>query len=398
MLIVALVANVPLGAQDLIMSTPREPVVAPVLREKELPPPPSQPPAPPDTPFKIGPIVLHPHFNYGYSNAEGLPAPDGRRIASEIHSINAGISADLGRYWSLDYSPSWMNYTARAMTDTFDQSASLSGAMVFWDWNFQVSQSYSQATPTLVETGRQTKQETWATSLGASHAFNRIVQFTASAGLNERYTDIAADTRSWNSTAMLNLVFSSRLNLNVGPNFSYTEIVDAPDMYSEGYNVRLNWVPTDKLTLGISTGMQYSHSTSSAGLDLANPLLNFSASYQPFETTTISFTAARTVSPSYFKEQVTDSVRWSVGLSQRLLGRFYLSASYAPYDTDYTAADALTQAGRKDSVDTYTAALSTQLFSRLSVSASFTKTDNKSNDPGFSFSTMQYGLQLRYSY
>lgn len=397
--VAALVLAASTSAQDIISSVPREPAVAPVLRELQPPASAAQPPAPPETPFKFGPVVVRPNLSFSYTNAEGLPTQDGRRVASEIFTTAAGLSVDLGEAWTLAYNPSWRNYTARAMQDSFDQSASLNGALAFRDWGFQVSESYSQATPTLVETGQQTKQESWVSSLSTSYSFNPGVQLHASAGMNETYTDIGADMRSWSSDISLNLIFSERLSLNLGPSFTYNEIVDAPDMYDEGYQARLNWSPTNRLTLGVNFGMQYSHSRSSTGIDLSDPVLNFTLGYQPFPTTSISVTASRTVEPSYFGDQVTDTFRWSVGLNQRLFGGLYFSANYAPYDAKYTAINsALAAPGRKDAVKSFNARLATQLFGRLMVAGTYAQTDNESTIGAFSFSTKQYGVALSYSY
>jgi len=392
------VCAVSLRAQDIIMSAPRAEAVPPFLRDQLPPAPASLPPTPAETPFKFGSFVLHPSLSYSYMNQEGLPSADGRRIASEVHTVSASLSADLGQHWSLNYSPTWVTYTARAMSDSFDQSASLSGATTVRDLGIHFTESYSNSKPTLIETGRQTQQESWGTSLSASYSFSPKVQFQASGNMNERNTDIATNTRAWSSSASLNLVFTPRISLNLGSTFGYTEIVDAPDTYNDGYNAQVSWRPADKLSFSLSTGRQYTHSNSSAGLDLSSPLLNFSLGYQPFETTSISLAAGRTVSPSYFKSQVTEGLQRSISLNQRLFGRFYFNASYGKSDTDYLATDTLATAGRKDSVKSYSAGLSTHLFGRLGVSASFSKTQNGSNDSGFSFSSKQYGLRLSYSF
>jgi hypothetical protein len=388
LLLLALAIAGSLPAQDILKSTPSAPLVPPVLRDNTQPPALSRPPAPPTSPYKIGLIVLHPSLSYGYQNAEGLPSRDGRRIASEIHTVSAGLSADLGEYWSVEYSPTWVNYTARAMRDSFDQDASLTGAIPFRDWELQFSERYTLSSPTLIETGRQTEQETWATSLSTSYSFNPSVQLQVSGGLNERYTDISPDTRTWTTGISVNLVFSPRLSLNLGPGFSYSEITATPDMYNESY----------KLTFGFNTGMQYNHSKAMAAVDLSNPLLNFSLGYQPFETTSLSFLIAQEVSPSYFGNQVMKGLNWSVSLNQRLLRRFYLNVSYAPVDSKYIAIDSVTVASRRDSVETYNASLTTQLFGRLEVSGTFRQTENRSTQRGLSFSSKQYGVRLAFRY
>lgn len=393
-LVLALAATSPLLAQDVIMSAPTEPLLPATLRASAPPPPPSRAPGPPDTPYKIGPVIFHPHLSYSYINAEGLPAQDGRRVASEIHTVSTALTADLGPRWTLAYSPTWVSYTARAMSDTFDHAFGLSGAMSYQDWAFTFAESYSASTPTLIETGRQTEQETWGTNLGATYSFSPKLQFNGAASVNERYTSVAPRTRSWSGQAGLNLLFSPRLNFNARTVFSYTELSEASDTYGEGFSTGLAWTPMDKLTLSLNGGMDFTHSTSSAGLDLSNPVLDVSVSYQPFETTGISLSAARKVSTSLFQDQVTESLQWGIALQQRLLGRYYLNASYNRQEADYVATTALAAAGRADRVETLSASLTTKLLGRLSVSATFQQSKNTSNTALFSFSSKQYGISL----
>ena len=387
-----------LVAQDVIMSTPQDQPVPPILRDKSLPPVLSQLPAPPETPFKIGPVSLHPQLNYSYLKAEGLPTTQGRRVASEITRFAPGLTVDFGQHLTLAYNPTWVSYTARAMQDSVDQSLKLSGAAKFHDWGYQFSQDYVASSPTLVETGQQTRQKTWRTMLSATYNLSQVVQLQASGNEDERYTDIAPDTRTWTGKTALNLTFSPRLSLNLGLSYFYTEIAHTPDNFGDTYNLSLNWKPLNKLTLAINAGRQSNHSTSSNGLDISSPLLNFDLGYQPFEATSLTLSAARTVSPSYFKGQITEGTQRNISLNQRILGRFFLSASYGHQDTDYITTEALTADERKDAVKTYNARISTKLFKRLSLSALYTKSQIKSTLAQYSFSTKQYGVELKFSY
>jgi hypothetical protein len=173
------------------MAPPSEPILAPSLRQQGAPPPLSRPPAPPLSPYKLGPIELHPRLSYSHLLSNGLPVLGGRRITSEVRTVSAGLSADLGQHWSLDYSPSWVSYTANAMADSFNQSASLSGGLSFQDLSIQVSQSYSDSNPTLVETARQTEQKSWSTHLGAAYNYSQKLKFNFSTGMAERSTNLA---------------------------------------------------------------------------------------------------------------------------------------------------------------------------------------------------------------
>ena len=396
--LVTLCVTLPLQAQDVVLAPPSDPVLAPHLRKQAPPPPLSRPPALAESPFKAGPIIFHPRLSYRYLNAEGLPAVDGRRVASEIRTFTPGLLIDLGENWSFDYTPSWIAYTARAMADTTDQSASLSGGLVWQDWSFSFDQSYVESNPTLIETGRQTDQKTWATTLGSVYRHSTKLQLELSGSLNERYTSLAPDLKTWAGRIAVNYLLTPQLSLNAGPEFSYTEVANEPDYYGESVMARINWRPTDKLTLGIGGGVEYTRSNSASGLDLSNPLLDVSLNYSPFEFTTLGASVARTVSASYFQAQATENLRWSLNLNQRLLGKLYLGAGYSRQETDYVALQNAVAAGRSDEVEAWNLSLSARLLQRLSVSLVWQKSENTSNLAAFSFSSTQYGIELGYRY
>jgi hypothetical protein len=339
-------------------------------------------------------VFFHSKLSYSYLNAEGLPTKDGRRVASEIHSTRAQLLADIGEHWALEYSPTWMNYTARALSDSFDQSAQLSAAASFTNFGVNFKESYESSKPTLIETGRQTKRETWATELDASYKLSPRVRLLGSAKMDERYTDIAPTVRTWSGQTAVNVTASPRLNFGLGPGFRYSEIVDAPDVYGESYTAHLNWRPTAKLSLSAEGGLEKTHSTASAGLDITKPHLELSLGYHPFETTSISLDVSKKVSASYFKNQVTEGLTWDAGIQQRLLGHYYLSASYGQKENEYISTNTLVVNNRSDTAKILRARLSTKIVKRFSVAATFQKTSNTSSLSGFTFSSKQYGGEI----
>lgn len=418
MLVLATTGALP--AQNVIAPGPTAPVNTPAQRNQLPPVPASQPALTSGTPFQAGPVTFRPHALYRYLNAEGLPAGT-RRVASEIQTSAIGLAVDLGQNWTLDYSPTWTWYTARALDDTLDHAVSIQGGGDIQDWNLQFSENFGIASPTLAETAQQTKQRNWATSLGASHQFGSIASVQLGASLNEQYGDLFPDTREWSTQNWLSLQPSPRVEVAFGPGAGYVDIVHSPDATYERYLGRVNWRPTDKISLGLNGGMEYRHSRSSAGKDLRNPLLDASLDYQPFTTTGLGLTYSRSVKSSYFRDQVTEGSSWHVRLEQRLLGRLYLNVDWGRQRSDYSAltttvpvlpeapvtdlpedpvapALLLSLPGRADRVDSLNARLSVVLFGRLSVAASYNENKNQSNDTRFNFSSKQYGVEFGIRY
>ena len=386
-----------LFAQSVIQSAPDEALPPPVLRKQAGPPPLSHPPPPNESPYRLGSVVLHPRLSYKHLNADGLPAA-GRRVESEIRTLSLGLGLDLGENWTLDYNPSRVSYSSSDLANSTDQAVRLSGNLAVQDWAFNFSQSYGESNSPMIETARQTDQKTWATLLGATyrHGEKLLVQF--SGALNERYVSVGPDIRTWSGNLALNYQVSPQISLMLSPGFKYTDVINEPDYYAETVMGQINWQPMEKLSLGIGGGIERTHSKSPLGVDLSNPLVNFTLRYQPFETTSVNISASRTVSASYFRAQATESFRWAIGFNQRLLGKLYLGANYSRQDADYVALENLLLVNRSDEIESYSLRLSTKLFKRLSVAIVSQKSRNTSNTAAFSFSSSQYGIELGYRY
>lgn len=391
-------AALPLRAQDIVQAPPTDPVLAPYLRKQAPPPPLSRPPAPAGSPFRSGPFVLSPRLSYRHLSADGLPVAGGRRVASEIRTVAPGLALDLGENWSLDYSPRWVSYTARALSDSVEHAARLRGGLSWQDWSFDFAQSYDKTNQALIETAQQTDRETWSTELGAAYALSPKTHLNFSGAVNERYTSIAPRLRTWSLQSSLGYKISDAVSLTLRPDYSYTEIRDEPDYTKTGVLAQLGWRPLDKLAFSFGAGVESIESNSSSALRQSNPVLDFSMSYQPFSVTSLSLAVSRSSSSSYFSARTTDNLRWNLSLSQRLLGRLYLGANYSRQESDYVALQNSVTAGRADEVEAWNLSLSTRLLQRLSVSLVWQKSKNSSNLAAFSFSSSQYGIELGYRY
>lgn len=401
------------GAQDAVMAAPQTKLTAPVLRVPG-PPDQSRPEDPSGVIFQRGPFSLHPHLMARYIYGLGLPTNGGRHVASVINTLAPGLLVDMGKHWTLDYSPTWTSYTARALKDTVSQSFNLRGAGEVQGLAVNFSENYAKSSPILIETGGQTPQRNWATQLGASTRIGNKTTFQTSASLNERYGEIIPDTRDWSTMNWLTMQYSTRTQIGLGVGAGYSDIVSQPDATNERYMGRFNWSPTDKLKLTVDGGVEARHSRASAAKDRRNPILTASLAYQPYPTTTIILASARTVTTAYFQNQLMKGANWNLNLEQRLLAHFYLSAGYTHQVNDFQSittvapivlpeippvdpmpnAPLISRPGRSDRTESFNARLTTQLFGHWTVAASYQKSNNRSSEKGFTFNTTQFGLEV----
>ena len=67
----------------------------------------------------------------------------------------------------MTYVPKWVRYSSPLFHNTVDQDASLGANFSVADWQYQFSQAFSDSAQPLIETGRQTSQESYGTDLKA---------------------------------------------------------------------------------------------------------------------------------------------------------------------------------------------------------------------------------------
>jgi uncharacterized protein (PEP-CTERM system associated) len=196
----------------------------------------------------------------------------------------------------------------------------------------------------------------------------------------------------------LNYEFWPRLNAGIGAGVGYTIQQGSPNSINEQYQGRVNWRATDKISFQLNGGVEDQQYLSGGEGDLLTPTFGACIQYQPFEHTQLSLNANRSVSPSLFQNQDTESTSLTATLNQRLLGQFNLALTGGYTTTSYVATTAGFSVDRSDDNYSFTASLSHSLTKRGTISASYSYNDNGSNVSGFAFSSNQIGVQIGYQF
>ena len=377
------------------MPPAEEPLIVPLARVQSFAPVESRPAGPPASPYSYGSFSLKPHLSYRFIRAEGLQVTPGQATDTEINTFSFGLQADVGPHWTLDYTPTWTSYTAKAYRDTLDHAANLRGATSYGNWAFHLSENFAVASPILVETASQTKQRTWATEVGTAYTFGPALQLRSIADLNERYADTEPDTREWSTTHWLTYRYSPQLDFGIGLGLGYVDIVAQPDMKYQRYLARFNWRLSEKLTLGAEGGVDLRQSRSAAAADMHDPILQATVTYQPFSVTKLTVGHSRAVANSFYDAQVTASNGWNANLEQRLLGKLFLNAGYNRQTVAYTGMSAISGPPRDDHLRNFNARLTTApMLKRWTAALIYQRSQNRSSLALFDFTSSQYGFEL----
>ena len=349
---------------------------------------------------------IFPHLAYGLSYGNSLSVSAGDQANTLINTLSPGILMQLGSHWTLDYTPTLRFYSDSRFQDGVDHAVVLSGNTVYKDWVLGLSQSYSSSSQPLVETAAQTDQEVFLTTLTASHPLNSKLSLDLSVDQSFRSEGETSsvqpltDVKEWSTMDWLNYQLEPTIVIGAGVGFTYDDMSVGPNMTSEQYQGRVTWIPTRKLSLTVSGGLNDMQFLDSPIPDLLSPIYSVSANYALFENTALFVTASRTVSPSYFESQVTEGTFVTGGVQQRLLGKFMLGANGGFSSSVYHATTIGPLAASVSNYDTsfFNISLSTTFLKRLSTSVFYNAQYLSSNSSAYNYSTFEVGLNLGYRF
>ena len=163
-----------------------------------------------------------------YGNSLSYSA--GEQANTWIQQFSPGILLNLGEHWTLYYTPTLRWYSDSHFTDGFDHRVLLQGQTTFRDWNFGLSQGFSMTSDPLIETGAQTDQETYSTSIRAGRSLGSKLSMDLGLAQNLRFIDgnssnqSLTDTKSWSTMNWLDYLYVQRLSFGLGAGFTYDNV------------------------------------------------------------------------------------------------------------------------------------------------------------------------------
>jgi hypothetical protein len=354
--------------------------------------------AAPLAPFQWGPVAFRPHVFYSFSYGDGIQSQPGNQRKTALHTLSPGVLMQIGHRWTVDYTPIFKFYSNDAFSNTLDHDLSITGFASATDLTIQLSDNFSHTSDPLIETGRQTTRTNNSTAVVASYALSRRTRLVTTLSQNLDFVENSPNSYVWGIQTMAHYQFSERVDVGAGLGYGYVMVDPGTDMTYLRPNVRIGWRPTAKLGFDVHAGAEQRTFRQQGAARLNTPTWGGSASYQPFETTSISVTTDRSVTASYFSNQVNENTSWGINLSQRLLEHFRLSGGVTHRKTRYIATSGSLPVGRSDETYSYNARLSTRFLQRGSIAVFYRRTHNDSNLNLFAFTSNQIGCEIGFRY
>ena len=347
-------------------------------------------------PLQWGPVSLRPHASYQFSYGSGIQSSPGQQQKTVEQSFSPGVLFVLGAHWTLDYTPTFTFYSDKNFQNSVGHSVTLSGGTVCGDWSLGLSQGFSYSSSPQVQTGTQTDEQTYSTQLSAAHAFNSKVSVNLGVSQDFSFPTGFQSTKEWSTMDWVNYELWPRLVLGAGAGAGYT--IATPDSLNEQLQARVQWRATDKISLALSGGAEFTQFTDGGESPLINPVFSGSLQYQPVEQTQLSLTAGRTVETSYYQNQITENTSVSAGVNQRLFQRYFLNVTGAYNWTSYVGAVSAAAVNSPGEYYSINARLSTTVLKRGSVGVFYSYSQNITDQTGLAYSSNQVGFNVGYSF
>jgi len=350
------------------------------------------------TPLQVGPVLLRPSINYKYTDANNLLRSVGNEQDSEIQDISLNLIFDYQALWTFTYRPTWTYFSNATFNDTDSHSANFSSNFEVADWRIRFNQTYKDSYYSLVQTGSQTQQEIFGTTLSASRQLNSTWYLDLSGDQDLSSTSGFSDANESSISGWLRHQASSAVDSSIGLTWGYADVDLGLNTEYTQLLLRFGFNPSEKLRVSLLGGID-SREIDEPGFDKEeNPTYDASLQYQPFDYTTIGINLSRRIGASYFGNFSNETEALTLSLNQRLLGRFNLTVSFGERSSDYLGLLDNFVVGRADDYDSFLVDLSTQLVNRINVSAFYRKNENSTNTTGFGFSSDQSGFSIGYRY
>lgn len=324
-----------------------------------------------------------------------------------IWTITPGISYEssdpdrnLEHFLAASYDPSIVLFM-----DNDDQDALEHDARFRYHYKgdkllFTAGQSFQRLSGSTNDAGNRIDRDIFDTLLTANYQVTGKSQLELEAAQNiTSYDDPAKfDSKEWSGGLFWMYQMTPKMTLGVGPTIGFADIEGNPNQtYQQGI-IRLNYIPTEKITITARGGLEAREYQESDDVDLY-PVLSMKTEYRPFDGTEMSLEAYRRAVPSaVLAGQNYISTGLTARIRQRLYQKYYLGLAGGFENSDYQSTARRVNANRDDDYLFIRPSFEWQVTDWWMITAFYEFRDNNSNIGNNEFVSNRAGVQTTFSY
>jgi hypothetical protein len=246
-----------------------------------------------------------------------------------------------------------------------------------------------------IDTGGRRRINTYATHLVAAYDLTGKTSLSAAGDCTLiNYPGGLTDSQRISGNLFLNYQYSPKLVVGVGSTVGRDLLVQANSNQTfEQANLRASYNPTGKLSTSGLVGLEF-RQFDTGSRDSVTPVFDLSATYKPFDGTSISIDASRaTQTSAVLLGQDYTSTQVQVTAKQRLLQRFAVSFTAGYQNLGYIDALTHTVASREDNYYFIQPAIDARITNFWFAGAFLVYRQNTSTFSNFGFNDTQVGIR-----
>jgi len=352
--------------------------------------------------FQFAHLRFRPHAEYRLLHADGIQFGPGQQEPTSIQTFSPGLLTEVGRHWSIDYTPTWTQFSHRAFRDAFERALHVTGEFNSDNWQLLLTGIYTKSDKPLVETATQTSEENSANNVSVSRTLGTRAALETSFGWTILSRVSLPDVREWNTREALHYQMTPAFDMALSLTTGGSDFSAGADSKFTQPELSVHWQLADVLSFNVHGGVEMRRAGSPANSapiqTLRTPILGGSFDFTPSKATQLSVGNTRQVSPSYFENLLTKTDNWNATLSRHFFESLAGSVSWMWGRTSYTAVHSGAYSGRSDRFRSFNTRATKTIRDRVTVSLIFQATSNYSTTEGYSFSSKQYGAELGIAY
>ncbi len=208
------------------------------------------------------------------------------------------------------------------------------------------------------------------------------------------YRDDFINSETFSGGLYINYKWTPKVVVGIGGTGGITQVDQGnPDQPFAQVNVRLSYEATGKLNFYASVGVEFREFDSNRS-ERTTPVFEIGGIYRPFDGTTITLAATRSMLASgFFPNQDFAATNVVLRIQQRLLRRFYLGLSAGYENADYFATANGVDATRDDNYYFVEPSVDVLINRHFSVGAYYLHREDSSSLDFFSFYDNQVGVR-----
>jgi hypothetical protein len=354
---------------------------------------------------RFGPVAVRPYASYELAQGHGILRMPGVPDDVSRQTLSAGLLLDAGSGKYADYQVSLVSYAGGGPGTTTNQNLRAEDEVVVGPWRVKLGGQYGDNSNILVATGCYAREQAYGANALVAYQLGRQTELELNLRVADRssvaetasFAWAESDWTLWSASTWLRRHFGPQLNVALGFAVGYDDLARGTDQWHTQPQLQVSWRATDKISLSAEYGLEERHAWAPGGRTHRNHRYGMSLLYSPVATTSVSAELHQSVDPSYFSGQTTEGEGWSVGVRQRLLGRLFLSATYAQLRTDYESILG-GDAGRAELYRALSFRLTTPVLQRGSLGLSYQRASNRSNVAAYDFNSHQFGEEFSYRF